>query len=101
MVVRGAPAIGISAAYGVALAARHAGTDDWQGEIERAMDELARSRPTAVNLFWALERMGRVFRAAQSLPDAAEQLAAEAILIHKENRPANHARADPPLGVRD
>src|SRR5690554_8069803 len=38
MVVRGAPAIGISAAYGVALAARHAGTDDWQGEIEQAME---------------------------------------------------------------
>lgn len=101
MVVRGAPAIGISAAYGVALAARHAGTDDWQGEIERAMDELARSRPTAVNLFWALERMGRVFRACQSLPEAAEQLAAEAVRIHEEDLAANLAMADHALEVMD
>src|SRR5690554_8059208 len=91
MVGPGAPAIGISAAYGVALAARHAGTDDWQGEIEQAMDELARSGPTAVNLFWALERMGRVFLACQYLPEAAEQLAAEAVRIHEEDLAASLA----------
>ncbi|MCK5888197.1 MAG: S-methyl-5-thioribose-1-phosphate isomerase, partial [Alcanivorax sp.] len=48
MVVRGAPAIGISAAYGVALAARHAGGGDWQAEIKQAIRVLAKSRPTAV-----------------------------------------------------
>src|SRR5690554_8094170 len=60
MAVRGAPAIGISAAYAVALAARHAGTDDWPGDVERACDEGVHSRPTAVNRSWARSRRGQV-----------------------------------------
>ena len=62
MVVRGAPAIGITAAYGVVLAARDRFRQDpqaWPDLIQADLDELAASRPTAVNLFWALERMRR------------------------------------------
>ena len=60
MVVRGAPAIGIAAAYGVVLAARDRFRQDpqgWPALIQADLQELAASRPTAVNLFWALERM--------------------------------------------
>ncbi len=55
MVIRGAPAIGVAAAYGVALAAKISGDD--KVAIEKACDLLAGTRPTAVNLFWAIERM--------------------------------------------
>lgn len=59
MVVRGAPAIGCTAAYGVALEARRlaGGETEFEDNLEVAFDVLARSRPTAVNLFWALARM--------------------------------------------
>ena len=94
MVVRGAPAIGISAAYGVALAARYAGGGDWQAEIKQGIRELAASRPTAVNLFWALERMEQTLHACHSLNEAAERLAAEAVRIHQEDIDANHTMAN-------
>jgi len=74
--VRGAPAIGIAAAYAVVLAQR-AGED-----IEQAIAKLRRSRPTAVNLFWALDRMAR-----------AVDLEAEAIAIEREDLAANYAMA--------
>lgn len=59
MVVRGAPAIGISAAYGIVLGARArlARGGDWRTALEEDFRLLADSRPTAVNLFWALNRM--------------------------------------------
>ena len=59
MRIRGAPAIGVSAAYGLALAAQACGNDDpdiFVGALSDAADGLARTRPTAVNLFWALEQ---------------------------------------------
>lgn len=59
MVVRGAPLIGATAAYGVALAMHRDATDS---NLARALDLLARTRPTAVNLRWALERMVRALR---------------------------------------
>jgi len=99
MVVRGAPAIGICAAYGVALAARHAGGGDWKAEVKQAIRLLAASRPTAVNLFWALERMERVFHACHSLDEATECLAREALLVHQEDIAANLAMADHALQV--
>ena len=65
MVVRGAPAIGVAAAMGVALGAKQIQTNDAK-EFELQFSEicatLASTRPTAVNLFWAIERMKRVFR---------------------------------------
>lgn len=94
MVVRGAPAIGISAAYGVALAARHAGGGDWKAEIKQSIRELAASRPTAVNLFWALQRMEQVFHECHSLDEAVKRLAKEAVTIHQEDLAANFAMAD-------
>jgi methylthioribose-1-phosphate isomerase len=69
MVVRGAPAIGVSAAYGVALGAKQfVGTnvDDLDDEIDYISDVLAKTRPTAVNLFWAIDRMKRTFKKAKS-----------------------------------
>lgn len=99
MVVRGAPAIGISAAYGVALAARHAGSGEWQAEIRQAMDELAESRPTAVNLFWALQRMGKVFEACTTPAEAVRHLADEAVKIHDEDLSANLTMAEHALSV--
>lgn len=77
MVVRGAPAIGIAAAYGYALDAL-AGRD-----LQHAYQVLAESRPTAVNLFWALDRMAAV---ASQDP---QQLVAEAKKIHQEDIQAN------------
>ena len=65
MVVRGAPAIGIAAAYGVALAARHRYARDpqgWRGALEGDLQLLAAARPTAVNLKWAIERLHAVIR---------------------------------------
>ena len=98
MVVRGAPAIGIAAAYGVVLAARDRFRQDpqaWPDLIQADLDELAASRPTAVNLFWALERMRRclaVLTSATSGPVAADPtptLLAEALAIHAEDIAAN------------
>lgn len=99
MVVRGAPAIGISAAYGVALAAHHAGGDGWQAEIKEAIRLLAKSRPTAVNLFWALERMEKVLGTCHSLKEASDRLAIEAVRLHEDDLAANLAMADYALEV--
>lgn len=73
MVVRGAPAIGCAAAYGVALEALRLKRTDakaFEAGLERAFEELAQSRPTAVNLFWALARMRRVWDSLRSAPVA-------------------------------
>ena len=69
MVVRGAPAIGVSAAYGIALGAKNfVGTTvtDLEDELEFVSDVLGKTRPTAVNLFWAIERMNRTFQKAKA-----------------------------------
>ncbi|HHJ14885.1 MAG TPA: S-methyl-5-thioribose-1-phosphate isomerase [Gammaproteobacteria bacterium] len=72
MSVRGAPAIGIAAAYGSVLAARSAyasGAVDWFEAFGRSLDELARARPTAVNLRWAVERMRGIARGVTGDPE--------------------------------
>jgi methylthioribose-1-phosphate isomerase len=87
--VRGAPAIGIAAAYGVCLGAQatvHADLADMQRRIAQVCDYLATSRPTAVNLFWALERMRKVCeRAGASSTELATALLAEASAIHAQD----------------
>ncbi len=103
LVVRGAPAIGIAAAYGVCLAAddpvycESGGSDsgddsesDPRSRYIRAIEYLATSRPTAVNLFWALDRMRGVVESTseEKLKDA---LVAEAKQIHDEDRQMCHA----------
>ena len=90
MVVRGAPAIGIAAAYGVVLAARRAyaaSGPEWREAIGPDMERLAASRPTAVNLFWALTRMRSRFAGIDGDPVPA--LRAEAEAIHAEDIAAN------------
>jgi methylthioribose-1-phosphate isomerase len=89
MVVRGAPAIGITAAYAVVMAARAlpAETADWLVALKPDLDRLAASRPTAVNLFWALARMGRVIEAGGA--DIPRRLEAEARRIHDDDLAAN------------
>ncbi len=84
MAVRGAPAIGISAAYGLALAAKRG---DSYAQAEQV---LAASRPTAVNLRWAIERMRKVW---QRKPDA-DLLIDEARTIHAEDIAQNHRMAE-------
>lgn len=99
MVVRGAPAIGISAAYGVVLAARAriAEGGDWYAALEEDFALLADSRPTAVNLFWALGRMHDRLDRLKSNADPLAALEAEAIAIHQSDREANLTMAQ--LGV--
>jgi len=92
MVVRGAPAIGITAAYGVVLAARahfreHAG--QWRETIQPELDKLVESRPTAVNLKWAVARMKTHFTDIGD-EDPEPRLLAEAQAIHSEDIAANH-----------
>ena len=90
MAVRGAPAIGISAAYGIALAARALGDKASLVALEPAFEVLAASRPTAVNLFWALERMRDC--AGDLAGDAlATALENEACAIHSEDLRCNEA----------
>jgi methylthioribose-1-phosphate isomerase len=92
MRVRGAPAIGVAAAYGVALAARRspaAGLDELLQAIDEAAGALARTRPTAVNLFWALDRMRAAARRAGSADECRALLLAEAVAIDEENLQAN------------
>jgi len=94
--VRGAPAIGIAAAYGVCLGVQSSDDDSatLRSRVNQVSDYLATSRPTAVNLFWALDRMRRV---AQTVPAETpadglrQRLLAEARAIHEEDRQMCHA----------
>ena len=92
MRVRGAPAIGVAAAYGVALGARALDSQDmvdFKARLDPVCNEIAASRPTAVNLRWAVERMQRVFD-GQCNPEAAKDaLIAEAITIQREDEAIN------------
>lgn len=74
MLVRGAPAIGLSAAYGAVLALREAyrtDSSDWKSDFEARLQVLANARPTAVNLAWAIEQCGRLVRKSDGNPQAA------------------------------
>jgi methylthioribose-1-phosphate isomerase len=87
LAVRGAPAIGCAAAFGVALAARASQARDGSSlarEVEAAAARLAATRPTAVNLFWALERMRRCLAAALGAPDATAARISAALLAEAE-----------------
>ncbi len=92
MVVRGAPAIGITAAYGVVLAVRQnfrLHPTIWRSRVEDDIQRLAASRPTAVNLAWALDRMGKLLDEIEP-EDGEARFLAEAEAIHQEDRAANH-----------
>jgi len=83
LVVRGAPAIGVAAAFGVYLGVRNAGTID---ALDRVCDYLATSRPTAVNLFWAIDRVKRIGRER-----GADAILAQAIAMIDEDHRVNRA----------
>src|SRR5206468_2152432 len=94
MVIRGAPAIGVAAGFGIALGVRdHTGAA--VGDLERRMAALAEmfaaTRPTAVNLFWAIERMKRSFEAGkrEGSKAAVEGLVREALRIRDEDLEIN------------
>src|SRR6185295_9371126 len=97
MVIRGAPAIGIAAAMGIALgASQSVGTSvaDLDDDLQYICDVMGKTRPTAVNLFWAIERMRSSFQKHKQLGDVEEvkkALVAEAIAIHEEDIAANRA----------
>ena len=92
MVIRGAPAIGVAAAMGIALGmskSKAAGTKQFTTEFQRTCDLLAATRPTAVNLFWAIERMKRCFaevaQGGHSVDEIKARLITEATAIHDED----------------
>src|SRR5215211_7867934 len=97
MVIRGAPAIGVSAAMGIALgASQSVGTSiaDLEDDLQFICEEMGKTRPTAVNLFWAIERMRTTFQRAKAKNNVEEVkkiLVAEALAIFAEDISANRA----------
>ncbi len=94
MVVRGAPAIGVVAAYGVVLGALDAAEQtgsfvDFKARVELIVNRLAATRPTAVNLFWALKRMRRILEAGKNIEDIVSALETEAINIESQDVETN------------
>ena len=92
MVIRGAPAIGVAAAMGIAIGMRRSkatGTQKFAAEFHKICEQMAATRPTAVNLFWAIERMKRAFadaaQAGASVDQIKDRLDAEAQAIHDED----------------
>ena len=92
MVVRGAPAIGVSAAYGIALGAIHSkaeSAEQFAPEFDRICARLAGTRPTAVNLFWAIDRMKKLFddrlAAGSTLAEVRDKILAEAHAMYEED----------------
>jgi methylthioribose-1-phosphate isomerase len=93
MVIRGAPAIGVAAAMGVALGVLHASDQQLDREVETICDALARTRPTAVNLFWAIERMKRLYASVRGQPasEIRRRLVEEARAVREEDIAINRA----------
>jgi methylthioribose-1-phosphate isomerase len=92
MVIRGAPAIGVAAAMGIALGARRStatGTQKLAAEFHKVCELMAATRPTAVNLFWAIDRMKRTFargvEAGEGVDQIKDRLDREAAAIHDED----------------
>jgi methylthioribose-1-phosphate isomerase len=93
MVIRGAPAIGVAAAMGVALGMLHANEGQLDQEMETICDALARTRPTAVNLFWGIERMKRLYAGVRGQPagEIRRRLVEEARAVREEDIAINRA----------
>ena len=94
MAIRGAPAIGVAAAMGIALAAKKARDSKPQAfltAIEKVCHEMSQTRPTAVNLFWAVDRMRRILAqvGAYGVEQTRVRLVEEALLIYKEDMEVN------------
>jgi methylthioribose-1-phosphate isomerase len=93
MVIRGAPAIGVAAAMGVAIGVAKADPDALDIQFAAICEELASTRPTAVNLFWGIDRMKRVYGCVRHLPwdQIRDRLIAEAVLVREEDIEINKA----------
>lgn len=92
MVIRGAPAIGVAAAMGVALAAVRSTSDDLRElmkELERSASLLRSTRPTAVNLFWGISRVLKAARSAKSAAEARMLVTAEVKMMEEEDIETN------------
>jgi methylthioribose-1-phosphate isomerase len=93
MIIRGAPAIGVAAAMGVALGVLHASPTDLDRQVDTICETLARTRPTAVNLFWAINRMKRLYESLHGRPfeEIQKRLVEESRLIKQEDIAINQA----------
>src|SRR5690348_1990820 len=96
MVVRGAPAIGVSAAMGIALGVKNSKAEsvgDLKGDFDQICDVIGKTRPTAVNLFWAIRRMQEKFETlrVRPLPQIKSSLIEESKRMHAEDIAANQA----------
>ena len=96
MVVRGAPAIGVAAAMGIALGVRDStakNSDELEAEFERIARVIGETRPTAVNLFWAIARMRNLLKSSggHPLPEIKKTLITEAQAMYLEDIAANQA----------
>lgn len=94
LAVRGAPAIGAAAGYGIVLAAQNSNEERIREDLQKAGELLASTRPTAVNLFWAIERMLKVAEETEGFADIKQRLLAEAHLIMQEDVAANKKIGD-------
>ncbi|HEX9739912.1 MAG TPA: S-methyl-5-thioribose-1-phosphate isomerase, partial [Ignavibacteriaceae bacterium] len=83
--VRGAPLIGICAAYALTLSLKDISKEKWNKEFNKAVDRLAGTRPTAVNLFWAIDEMKKVFEENNNSENLYEILLARAKEIHNDD----------------
>ncbi|MEO8368351.1 MAG: S-methyl-5-thioribose-1-phosphate isomerase [Candidatus Solibacter sp.] len=93
MIIRGAPAIGVAAAMGVAIGVQQADEAGLDAQVETICNTLAATRPTAVNLFWAIDRMKRLYDSLQGKPlaEIRERMVREAILMREEDIAINRA----------
>src|SRR5450756_2720925 len=93
MIIRGAPAIGVAAAMGVAIGVQYASEADLDAQVDAICETLAKTRPTAVNLFWAIDRMKRLYATlrGQPLGEIRERLIQEAQLVREEDIAINRA----------
>src|SRR3954452_19151282 len=90
MVIRGAPAIGVAAGMGIALGMRRStakGTNQFAVEFQKLCDLMAATRPTAVNLFWAIDRMKRAFAAGAQAGESPEEISKR---LHREGKAIHH-----------
>ena len=94
MVIRGAPAIGVAAAMGIALGVKNSNAkslDELDAQFDRICSDIAATRPTAVNLFWAVDRMKAVYSGVRSrgIQAIRSALINESVAMHSEDVEAN------------
>jgi methylthioribose-1-phosphate isomerase len=94
MIIRGAPAIGIAAGMGIAIAAKNldvTGVAEFKAQMDKIFDVFAATRPTAVNLFWTINRMKKLIANINDVPEIKSRLEKEAVKILEEDIASNKA----------